>query len=97
MNSGLLTQREKKIQFIKGHMKRSDTIAAILALICLVLSYYEVIFMFIIHNNIIIYYMENFERMMIFIMLLKILILELSVNLQMKALLGAMRLEELLY
>lgn len=41
-NSDVLTEREKKIQFIKGHMKRSDTIAAIIALLCLVLSYYEV-------------------------------------------------------
>jgi len=37
-----LTAKEKKIQFIKGHLKRSDTLAAILALICAVLSYYEV-------------------------------------------------------
>jgi len=42
INSDVLTAREKKIQFIKGNLKRSDTIAAILALICLVLSYYEV-------------------------------------------------------
>lgn len=42
INSDVLTEREKKIQFIKGHLKRSDTIAAIIALLCLVLSYYEV-------------------------------------------------------
>lgn len=42
-NSAVLTEKEKKIQFIKGHLKRSDTIAAILALLCLILSYYEVV------------------------------------------------------
>lgn len=42
-NTDVLTAREKKIQFIKGHLKRSDTLAAILALICAVLCYYEVL------------------------------------------------------
>ena len=42
INTDVLTARENKIQFVKGHLKRSDTLAAILALICAVLCYYEV-------------------------------------------------------
>ena len=41
-NSAIMTENDKKIMVVKGHMKRADTIAAILALLCLILSYYEV-------------------------------------------------------